>query len=169
VENVPPGSIVATLVESPEFRPVVEVVFLPALGLDPADYDEVERKLILDPIADLTRWVLEPVDPLALAPYLIRDRVVPGAPPDILFQVAALDEVAAPLPTESMLAATGVARITRYHAAAHGMLEVLDQSSRYEPPASPPFRLRPMPIAVVNPIEAVHDEIEAFLASFGPP
>jgi len=167
VENVPPGSIVETLVESPEFRPVVEALFLPVLGLDPADYDEVERKLILDPIADLTRWVLEPVDPLALAPYLVGDRVVPGDAPEVLFQVAALDEVAALLATESMLAATGETRITRYDPAAHGMVEVLDQSSRYEPPAAPPFQLRPIPIPVVNPIEDVHDEIGAFLASHG--
>lgn len=165
VENVPPGSIVETLVESPEFRPVVEVLFLPGLGLDPADYDEVQRELILDPIADLTRWVLEPVDPLALAPYLVADRVVAGDSPAVLFQVAGLDEVAALLPTESMLAATGVSRITRYDPAAHGMIEVLDQSSRYEAPASPPFRPRPEPIPVVNPIEAVHAEIEAFLGS----
>ncbi|MEW6269043.1 MAG: hypothetical protein AB1689_07055, partial [Thermodesulfobacteriota bacterium] len=164
VQNVPPGSIVETLVESPEFRPLVEVLFLPRLGLDPAVYDEVRRRLILDPIVDLTRWVLEPVDPLALAPYLVRDRAVPGDAPEVLFQVAALDEVAAPLPTESMLGASGVERITRYDPAAHGMLEVVDQSSRYEPPATPPYRPRPMPIPVVNPIGAVHDDIQAFLA-----
>lgn len=167
VENVPPGSIVATLVESPEFRPAIEVLFLPGLGLDPADYDEVERQLILDPIADLTRWVLEPVDPLALAPYLIADRVVAGDAPEVLFQVAGLDEVAALLPTESMLAATGATRITRYDPAAHGMLEVLNQTSHYEAPATPPFRPRPMPIAVINPIADVHAEIASFLAVLG--
>lgn len=168
VENVPPGSIVETLVESPDFRPLVEVLFLPGLGLDPADYDEVERELILDPIADLTRWALEPVDPLALAPYLVRDRVA-GEPPDILFQVAGLDEVAAPLPTESMITATGVEQVTRYDPAAHSMLEFLNQVSRYVPPATPPFELRPEPIPVVNPIEAVHAEIEAFLKGLGSP
>jgi len=60
-----------------------------------------------------------------------------------------------------------VTRITRYDPAAHGMVEVLDQTSRYEPPAAPPYRLRPMPIAVANPIEEVHEEIGGFLESFG--
>ncbi|MEW6272060.1 MAG: hypothetical protein AB1689_22490, partial [Thermodesulfobacteriota bacterium] len=163
VQNVAPGSIVETLVESPEFRPLVEALFLPRLGLEPAAYDEVRRQLILDPIVDLTRWVLEPVDPLALAPYLVRERVVPGAAPEVLFQVASLDEVASVLATESMLAASGASRVTRYDPAAHGMLEVLEQVSRYEPPAAPPYRLRPAPIAVLNPIVEEHEEIARFL------
>lgn len=163
VQNVPPGSIVETLVESPEFRSLVEAVFLPLLGLT-GPYDEVERRLLLDPIVDLTRWVLEPVDPLALAPYLVRDPVR-AVPAEILFQVAVQDEVAAPLATASMLAATGAPRITRYDPAAHGMLEVLEQESRYEPPVVPPFRLRAAVLPVTNPLVAEHDEIAAFLAA----
>lgn len=163
VQNVPPGAIVETLAESPEFRPLVDGLFLPTLGVD-GPFDEVARHLVFDPVVDLSRWILEPIDPLALAPYLLRERVHPGAPPAILFQVAALDEVAAPLATESMLGAVGPARVTRYDPAAHGMLEVLDQTSRYVPPAVPPFVLRPVEIPVVNPLSAEHDEIAAFLA-----
>lgn len=163
VQNVPPGSVVETLVESPEFRSLVEAVFLPLLGLT-GPYDEVDRHLILDPIVDLTRWVLEPVDPLALAPYLVRDPVR-AKPAQVLFQVAALDEVAAPFATASMLDATGAPRITRYDPAAHGMLEVLDQESRYAPPVLPPFRRREAILPIVNPLVAEHDEIAAFLAS----
>src|SRR6185436_6051799 len=59
VQNVQPGSIVETLVESPEFRPLVEAIFLPRLGVV-GPFDEVERHLIFDPIVDLSRWVLEP-------------------------------------------------------------------------------------------------------------
>jgi hypothetical protein len=81
-----------------------------------------------------------------------------------LFQVAAFDEVAAQLATQSMLSATGSLRVTRYDPAAHGMLEVLNQTSRYEPPAAPPFVLRPVALPIVNPIVEEHDEIEAFLA-----
>ena len=44
------------------------------------------------------------------------------------------------------------------------MLEVLNQRSRYEPPAVPPFVLRPAELPVANPIVEVHQEIEAFLA-----
>ena len=46
----------------------------------------------------LSRFVV--VDPLALAPYLVRDPVR-DEPAEILFQIAALDEVAAPLATAS--------------------------------------------------------------------
>jgi hypothetical protein len=163
VQNVPPGSIVETLTESPEFRPLVEALFLPVFGIE-GPFDEVERHLIFEPIVDLSRWILEPIDPLALAPYLLLDPVRQGAAAQILFQVAALDEVAAPLATESMLAATGSTRVTRYDPAAHGMLEVLNQTSRYEPPAVPPFVLRPAELPIMNPIVAEHREIEDFLA-----
>jgi hypothetical protein len=162
VQNVQPGSIVETLAESTEFRPLVDSLFLPILGIE-TSFDEVELHLLFDPIVDLSRWILEPVDPLALAPYLLLDPVREGGPAEILFQVASLDEVAAPRPTQSMLMATGSTRVTRYDPAAHGMLEVLDQSSRYEPPAAPPFVLRPVPLPIANPIVEEHDEIEAFL------
>jgi hypothetical protein len=162
VQNVQPGSIVETLVESPEFRPLVEALYFAALNIE-GPFDEVERQLIFEPMVDLSRWILEPVDPLALAPYLLRDPVREGGAADILFQVAALDEVAAPLATESMLVATGSTRATRYDPAAHGMLEVLHQSSRYQPPAVPPFVLRPAELPVANPIVQVHQEIGAFL------
>lgn len=163
VQNVPPGSIVETLVESPEFRPLVDSLFLPILGVS-GPFDEIGRHLIFDPVVDLSRWILEPIDPLALAPYLLQEPVRAGGAAAILFQPAGLDEVAAVLPTASMLTATGTTRATRYEGAQHGMLEVLHQSSRYVPPATPPFVLRPMEVPVVNPIVAVHDEIEAFFA-----
>jgi hypothetical protein len=163
VQNVAPGSIVETLTESPEFRPLVDAVFLPILGIE-GPFDEVERRLVFDPLVDLSRWILEPIDPLALAPYLVLDPVRASGAAEILFQVAALDEVAAVLATESMLAATGASRVTRYDPAAHGMLEVLQQSSRYEPPAAPPFVLRPAELPIENPIVDVHAEIQAFLA-----
>jgi hypothetical protein len=163
VQNVAPGSIAETLAESPEFRPLVDSIFLPLFGVE-GPFDEVDRHLLFDPIIDLSRWILEPIDPLALAPYELGDPVRQGGAPEVLFQVAALDEVAAALATQSMLGATGSTNITRYDPAAHGMLEVLEQSSKYVPPAAPPFVLRPAEIPVVNPLVAEHDEIEAFLA-----
>ena len=36
VQNVPPGSIVETLAESPEFRPLVDAIFLPIFGVEGA-------------------------------------------------------------------------------------------------------------------------------------
>jgi hypothetical protein len=168
VQNVQPGSIVETLAQSPEFRPLVDAIFLPILGIEPG-FDEVDRHLLFDPIVDLSRWILEPIDPLALAPYLLRDPVRQGGPAEIVFQIAALDEVASTLPTQSMLAATGSTHVTRYDPAAHGMLEVVDQMSRFEPPAAPPYVFRPTPLPIANPIVAVHDEIEAFLAEHAGP
>ncbi len=162
VQNVQPGSVIETLVESPEFRPLVEAIFLPRLGVE-GPFDEIERHLVFDPIVDLSRWVLEPVDPLGLAPYLVRDPVRAGGAPEILFQIAGLDEVAAPLATVSMVEASDAPRVTRYDPAAHGMLEVLEQSSRYEPPAVPPFRLRDVALPVLNPLVAEHLEIQQFL------
>lgn len=162
IQNVAPGSIVETLAQSTEFRPLVDSLFLPILGVT-GPFDEVHRQLLFDPLVDLSRWVLEPIDPLALAPYLLRAPLRAGGAAQILFQIAALDEVASTPASESMLAASGAERVTRYDPAAHGMLEVLDQISRYEPPGAPPFVLRPSALPVRNPIEAVHDEIAAFL------
>jgi dienelactone hydrolase len=62
VLNVLPGGIVDTLAESGEFRFLVDGVLLPLIGVDPAS------DVGLDPLVDLYRQVLEPVDPLALAP-----------------------------------------------------------------------------------------------------
>jgi len=163
VQNVPPGSIVETLTESTEFRPLVDSLFLPILGIG-ATFDEVNRHLVFDPLVDISRWILEPVDPLALAPYLLREPVRAGGAPEILFQTAGLDEVASTLAIESMLTASGTTRVTRYNPATHGMLEVLNQVSLYEPPAAPPFVLRPTALPVLNPLVAEHDEIAAFIA-----
>ncbi|MEO8603649.1 MAG: hypothetical protein ABI629_13835 [bacterium] len=162
VQNVAPGSIIETLAQSTEFRPLVDSLFLPILGVS-GPFDEITRHLLFDPLVDLSRWVLEPVDPLALAPYLILDPVRAGGAAEILFQIAALDEVASTPAIESMLAATGTTRVTRYDPAAHGMLEVLNQTSRFEPPGAPPFVLRPNELPILNPLVAEHDEIAAFL------
>jgi hypothetical protein len=189
VLDVQPGSMIESLVEAAEFRPLTENVFVPVLGIE-GDFDEVSRSLIFDPMIDLARWALEPVDPLGLAPYLFLDPVAGGPRPDVLFQLASLDQLAAPPPVQSMIAAAGVpgvgtfelaeiAPITapvsanfeggitvaayRFDPAAHGMLEILEQPSTYEPPLLPPLVPREPPITVQNPIREVHAQIEAFL------
>jgi hypothetical protein len=162
VLNVPPGSIVENLGESPEFRPLTLGSLLPLLGVDGRGFDEVERHVLFDPVVDLFRWTLEPIDPLALAPYLFADRVV-ASTPVVLFQPAVLDEVAAPAATASMLEASGAAHVTRYEPASHGMLEVIDGDSAWQPPYVQPLVRRAEPLAYQNPIDQVHLEIEAFL------
>jgi len=185
VLDVMPGSIVETLAESAEFRPLVETVVLPILGVE--DYfDEVEHAMLFDPSVDLVRWVLEPVDPLALAPGLVR-----ADGPDLLVQLAGHDEVAAPAASESVLAAAGIPGLgtfafaavdsatapvranlggstiaaVRFDGAMHGMLEVSRQTSRWAEPLVPPLVERAA-VDLDNPIAAVHEQIAGFFRTF---
>lgn len=192
--DVQPGSIVESLAEGAEFRPLTESVFLPPLGVTPG-FDDDTRAIVFDPTVDLFRWVLEPVDPLGLAPYLLLDRVVEGAPPDVLIQLASLDQLAAPPAAQAMIAAAGIpgvgmldlapiaralpplsanldtprgvvtAAAYRFDPAAHGMLELIAQSSTHELPLVPPLVPRPSAIPVTNPIADVHAQLEAFFRS----
>lgn len=192
VLNVLPGSIVDSLADGAEFRPLTESLFLPILGVAPG-FDEVTRSVIFDPIIDLFRWAIEPVDPHALAPYLFLDPVAEGPRPDVLAQIASLDQLAAPTGAQAMLAAAGLpgvgeyeiapvaavsapvsanletsdgpvtAAAYRFDPAAHGMLEILEQPSTHELPLVPPLVPRPSPLTVTNPIAEVHDQIEHFV------
>jgi hypothetical protein len=189
--NVQPGSMVETLAESAEFRPLSETVFLPVLGVR-GSFDEVTRSVVFHPTIDLFRWAMEPVDPFGLAPYLVADRAAPGPAPDVLMQLASLDEVAAPTASQSMVAAAGIpttgelvhavtipatlpasanvdtpsgpvtAAAVQFDPGAHGMLEVRDQVSRYEPPLVPPLVRRSEEIPVENPITEIHAQLEHF-------
>jgi hypothetical protein len=192
VLDVMPGSIVDNLVDSPEFRPLIESVFLPVLGVPrPAE----PGSLGVHPVVDLFRWALEPVDPLALARHVLVEPVLADPRPDLLVQLAELDEVASPAAGEAFVVAAGIpaaqplsyanastvmlpaeanvdtatgavtAVAVRFAAAGHGMLEVRDQVSRYEAPVLPPFTTRAEPLPLENPIEAVHAQIEALLRS----
>lgn len=188
VLNVLPGSIVDSLADGAEFRPLTETVFLPVLGVQPG-FDEVTRSITFDPIVDLFRWAIEPVDPHALAPYLFLDPVAEGSRPDVLAQLASLDQLAAPTGAQAMLAAAGIPGVGEYEIApvasvsapvranletitvaayrfdpgAHGMLEILEQPSTHELPLVPPLVPRASPIVVTNPITEVHAQIEHFV------
>jgi pimeloyl-ACP methyl ester carboxylesterase len=188
VLDVMPGSIIETLAESGEFRPLTETLLLPLLGVR-EHYDELHRAMVFDPTVDLMRWVMEPVDPLALAPHLLVDRLTEQTP-DVLIQLAGHDEVAAPTASESVVAAASIPGVgefghapvqptalplaasqpafaaVRFDAAMHGMLEVHDQSSSFEAPLAPPLTSRATPVMLHNPIEAVHDQIATFLQSY---
>lgn len=189
---VAPGSIVETLCEGGEFRGLTMSLLAPLLGVD-GRFDEVARSCVMDPIVDLFEFALEPIDPLALAPAYLREPFAPGPRPDVLWLVAANDEVAAPTATESVLSAAGVegmgafelapvaaatlpvtanfatptgdvtALAMRLSPATHGMPEVLHSQSRYELPLLPPLRPRAMPIDVENPIVMIHAQVESLL------
>lgn len=194
VLNVQPGSVIESLAEAVEFRGLTTSVFLPLLGVT-GTFDERERSLVFDPILDLFRWAVEPIDPLALARHLLREPVAPGPRPDVLVQLASLDQLAAPPAAQSMLAAAGVpgigafelaqvpstsspavanlatpsgevtAAAVRFDPAAHGMLEIASQPSTHELPLVPPLVPRAEPVEVLNPIAAVHAQITTFLRS----
>jgi hypothetical protein len=166
----------------------MDLVLLPVLGVE-EEFDEIDHALLFDPTVDLVRWVLEPVDPLALAPYLVHSRAT--AAPDLLVQLAGHDEVAAPTTSESVVAAAGIpghgvfgfAAVTpatapvsgnlagstvaavRFDAAMHGMLEVSRQSSKWAAPLEPPLVMRDATY-VENPIVAVHEQIRVFLTTY---
>jgi hypothetical protein len=190
VLDVMPGSIIETLAESGEFRFLSESIFLPRLGVT-GPFDEIDRALLFDPTVDLFRWVLEPVDPLALARSLVQERDDGSPPPHLLIQLAGHDEVAAPTAAESVVGAAGVqtdgeARFVAlpkvdlpiespaehpaaaayiFPGAMHGMLEVQSQKSQYQDPLDVP--LRPGAATVrENPVEAVHAQIETFLSTY---
>lgn len=175
--DVLPGGIIDTLCASGEFRPLSESLLLPAIGVD-GGFDEVTSQMALDVTVDLYRWALEPVDPLALAPYLGR-----GDGPDLRIQLAGHDEVAAPAASEAVVAAAGipgfgafryapVAEATgipdrsaeRWDGAMHQMFELAAQASVWEEPLVQPLVARPDDVVVVNPIDEVHADIAAFLA-----
>ena len=157
--NVMPGSIIETLAESGEFRPMSQRVFLPLLGVE-HEFDGIDRRMLMDPTVDLFRRVMEPVDPLALA----RSRVVDN----VLVQLAGQDEIAAPRPSASVVTAGGYEQVTVFDGGMHGMIEAVEQDSRYELPLVPPLQRRAETIRLANPIEAVHDEMTEFLLAIDP-
>lgn len=192
VLNVPPGSITDTLCEGAEFRALATGPLAGYLGIR-GPFDEVGRSCANDPIVDLFRWALEPIDPLALAPHFFRDPLMEGPRPDVLWLLASHDQLAAPPATESMLAVAGApgrgefsfatierapmpayenvmtpgglvsALALRYDPASHGLPEVLAGSSTYTDPLDPPLVRREPPLSFENPIVDVHERTTRFL------
>lgn len=192
VLNVPPGSVVDTLCEGAEFRSLATGPLSNVLGIR-GPFDEVARSCANDPIVDLFRWALEPIDPLALAPHFFDEPLMAGPRPDVLWLMAANDQLAAPPATESMVAVAGVSGVGEFPFAevaattlpvtanretasgpvtavavrcspcSHGLPEVRGGSSTYADPLDPPLVRRETPSMFDNPIEALHARITTFL------
>jgi dienelactone hydrolase len=114
---VPPGSIVESLCEGVAFRGLTTGTLANLLHID-GRFDEVTHACVGDPIVDLVRWSLEPIDPLALAPRFFEAPLDPAGPrPDVVWVMSANDEVASPPATESMLAAAGVSGVGTFASA----------------------------------------------------
>ena len=110
VQNVPPGSIVGDARPVAGVPPTRRRLFLPAFGVE-GTFDEVDRHLLFDPVIDLSRWILEPIDPLALAPYLLLDPVRRAVRRRSCFRSPRSTRSRRALATQSMLAATGATRM----------------------------------------------------------
>jgi hypothetical protein len=191
---VPPGSIVETLCEGVAFRDLTTRTLANLLRVQ-GTFDEVEHACVAEPIIDLLRWGLEPIDPLVLAPHDFDAPLFPGPRPDVVWITASNDEIASPPATESVLARAGVpgvgdfASVTltpatlpvtanrttptgmvtavalRITPASHGLPEVSDATGNYVIPIEPPYVRMPTPLQFENPIAETHARIGRFLVS----
>jgi hypothetical protein len=183
---VPLGAIIDTLCDGAGFRPLA-AAFANTLRVS-SDFDEITRSCVGEPIFDLLRWGLEPIDPLALAPAFFDADAHPDGPPDVLWILASHDEAASPPAAQSMLGVAGVegvghflsvpllaaslpvsanhpsgatALAMSFEPASHGLPEYIVGSAHYALPLEPPFV--PDAATFENPIVEVHDRVETFL------
>jgi hypothetical protein len=194
VLGVSPGSLIDIFCESPVFRATAELIFLPLLGID-GEYDEVDRRLCMDPLLNLFRWAIEPLEPHALARSIFREPWATGPRPDVLWQFGDLDESVGTAAPDALVAALGIpgsgefqfadvvatdgelfenvetpsgsatAGAWRFTQAGHGTLGFRHQRSSYEPPIVPPLVKRTTPLDFENPTDQTHAQIAAFFLS----
>ncbi len=191
---VPPGSIVETLCEGVAFRNLTAVTLAGLLRIE-GRFDETEHACVGEPIVDLFRWALEPIDPLALAPHFYAEPLFPGPRPDGVWITASNDEIASPPASESVFSVAGLpgvgtfasapvapitlpasanlllasgsptALVVRVDPASHGLPEVLGADASYALPIEPPYVRLPMPVHYDNPIAETHARIGTFLST----
>lgn len=189
---VPPGSIVETLCEGVAFRDLTAITLANLLHIQ-GRFDEVGHACVGDPIVDLIRWALEPIDPLALAPHFYADPLVPGARPDAVWITSSNDEIASPPASESVFSVAGLpgvgtfasapvtsvtlpamanlatsrgdvtALVLRLAPASHGLCEVQGADASYALPIEPPYVRLPSRMHYDNPIAETHARIGGFL------
>lgn len=191
---VPPGSIVETLCEGVAFRGLTTGSLTNLLAI-PGRFDETTHACVGDPIVDLVRWALEPIDPLALAPHFYAEPLTSGPRPDAVWVTSADDEIASPPASESVFSVAGLpgvgtfmsapvapitlpamanlggasgsptALVVRIDPASHGLCEVQGADATYALPIEPPYVRLPSPLHYENPIAETHARIGGFLAS----
>lgn len=173
--NVPIAGLMETMIENNDFRTQLDLFMLPPLGI--TGQFEPEHPLALHPLMSFAQWTLHPFEPPALAPHLVAR---PGR--DLMWQTAGLDELAGAYPGDGLIAATGVPAFGTYasatvrtgtppfaHAGAwrfaqadHFMIARNAGASNVEPPAQPPFELRPTPLLFTNPVADVQRQLTHF-------
>jgi hypothetical protein len=188
VLNVPTGNFGETLFYSPGFRQVAGLSLGPALLIPIPDNVEHVR---FDPLFDIYRWALDPMDPLTLSPYIARYPVLDGPRQDFLVQHAGHDELVLPLLADQYASSIGFPGIGRYDAAPvpstsypvsanftlggqtitaasarfdgamHIMSAYAEEESSWES-LVPPYKARTPKTFIKNPVVAVQKQLELF-------
>lgn len=187
---VSPGSLIEIICEGPVFRGTAKIL-LGSLGLG-GEFDEVDKSLCMDPVADFYRWSIEPIEPIAQASRLFSAPAVDGPRPDVMWLFGEMDEsIGTPMP-DAMVGATGAPGIgefafadvraelaplagnlstpsgnvtagaIRYEQAGHGLLGSQNQQSTIVPPVLPPFETRADALSFLNPIDRTHAQVATF-------
>ena len=133
--NVPTGGFAETIAGSARNRTLVTTAFLPIFGIR-GTIDEVSRKLLLEPMIDMLEHPIEWLDPRTLAPLVYRDPAVSGPRPDVLVQIAELDDFGPVSGGEGIAAALGAQRIGPFRYASSVEAATLPVSANLETPAS---------------------------------
>jgi len=110
VLTVPGGGTLELFTGGALWRRIVEATFNPLYGIR-GPFDEITRRLALEPMYDLIGWIVEGTDFRALAPYAYLDPVSAGPRPDVLLQIAELDEYLPLSGSQSVSAAMGAQRL----------------------------------------------------------
>lgn len=108
--NVPGGSFAETIVGAARTRSVVDTVGLSLFGIR-GTIDDVTRKLLFEPMLDMIEWAVQGVDPRAVAPRAYAEPLVAGPRPDLLLQIAELDDFLPMWGAQSLARAFGAERI----------------------------------------------------------
>ena len=190
VLHTPWASYIELLAESPHYRSRGNVLFL-VLGV--RAIEDVLRSMVMHPLVDLYRFVIEPIEPLVFARHLYREPLTMPRP-DLLVQLFRHDEVVPSPTTEAWLSAAAIpgfgaftfAPVALVAAPVRSNLPLGDEfytvaaaqtdadhfarvlradTRRYEEPIEPPFRRRPQPLAVDQPISELHRQLTHFLVT----
>lgn len=187
VLNVSPANLAETLFAAPGFKQVASISIAPNLQVPVPDSLDALR---FDPLFDIYRWALEPMDPLALSPYVTRP-LVEGPRPDLLMQHAGHDELVVPILADQLAASVGFPAIgtytdapvaagalplegnftingqkltagsVRFPGAGHVMIGYAEEDSAWETLVMP-YKQRPTKITLKNPVVAVQKQVETF-------
>jgi hypothetical protein len=189
--NVTGGHLARLVERSPAFASTFLGILLPRLGLYLEDIDWTAQPASAQPAVVLYQTLLDRGDAIGYAvrladrpiPVLMQlardDETVPNSATEALAHAIGMPiSSGAPSSVDLERATLPIARnvtvadvlVTRaldvWEPATHGMLSWRRGESRFVPPLEPPFRQRPAPIGVENPVDAVQEQMRHFFATW---